>query len=171
MIDFETLSAFRQSIQEATMSEPALTGSCQCKHITYSSTSLPTHFTNCYCLTCRKVSGAPFVAFGGFPTSAITWISGYDTLTKTSYSKFAERAHCAKCGTPIYMSYKFRPENISITSGSIDEESIKGELPKAVKHIFVEEKAPWYELPDDKLPRYQQYPPEFQKMVDEFMKV
>ncbi|KAE9375425.1 DUF636 domain-containing protein, partial [Stipitochalara longipes BDJ] len=147
-----------------------LTGSCRCGHITYTSASPPKEFTNCYCQTCRKLSGAPFLTFGLFPTSAITWTSGEKTLTKTTYSDMAERTHCASCGSPISMQYKCQPELISITAGSIDEDSVKTTLPNLSEHIFVEEveKAGWYELPDDKVTRYSRFPPMFQKKIDEW---
>jgi hypothetical protein len=85
----------------------------------------------------------------------------------------AERTHCAGCGSPISMQYKCQPGLISITAGSIDEESVRATLPKVSEHIFVEkgEKAGWYELPDDKIPKYSRFPPRFQKKIDEWKKV
>src|SRR5882757_7921814 len=154
----------------STKSEPALTGCCQCGHVTYSSSSLPDEFTNCHCQTCRKLSGAPFITFGRFPTSAITWTSGEESLTKTTYSDLAERTHCATCGSPISMQYKFQPGLISITAGTIDEDSVKKELPKISEHIFVEKgkKAVWYDIPDDNIPRYSKFPPSFQRKIEEW---
>jgi hypothetical protein len=153
--------------------EPALTGGCQCRNITYSSSVLPSAFTSCYCNTCRKLSGAPFLTFGAFPSSAITWTSGEDSLTKTTYSDIAERTHCAGCGSPISIEYKCSPDTISITAGSIDEKSVRTTLPKVSQHIFVEkgEKAGWYELPDDKVPKYSKFSSGFQKKIDEWKKV
>jgi hypothetical protein len=150
-------------------SKPVLTGGCRCGHITYSSSSPPDEFTNCHCQTCRKLSGAPFLTFARFPTSAITWTSGEESLTKTAYSDLADRTHCAGCGSPISMQYKCQPDLISITAGSIDEESVNATLPKVSEHIFVEkgEKAGWYEIPDDKIPRFSRFPPRFQKKIQE----
>lgn len=88
-------------------SEPALTGGCQCGNVTYSSSSPPSSFTNCHCQTCRKLSGAPFLTFGAFPSSAITWTSGEESLRKTTFSEIAERTHCAGCGSPISMQYAY----------------------------------------------------------------
>ena len=53
------------------------------------------------------------------------------------------------------MQYKSNPDRISITAGSINEESIKGALPKIKEHIFVDQnkKSGWYDLPEDDLPR------------------
>lgn len=71
------------------------------------------------------------------------------------------------------MQYKCQLDLISITAGSIDEDSVKKELPKISEHIFVEkgEKAGWYEVPDDKIPRYSRFPPRFAKKIEEWEKV
>jgi hypothetical protein len=70
------------------------------------------------------------------------------------------------------MQYKCSPESISITAGSIDEDSVKTALPPVSLHIFVEkgEKAAWFELPDDKIPRYSRFSPRFQRKIDEWKK-
>ena len=67
------------------------------------------------------------------------------------------------------MQYKCQPDLIGITAGSIDEESVNATLPKVSEHIFVEkrEKAGWYEIPDDKIPRFSRFPPRFQKKIEE----
>jgi hypothetical protein len=130
-----------------------LAGGCMCGNVTYISTALPLDMTNCHCQTCRRLSGAPFTTFAGFPTTAITWI-GEDRIKKAKYSEIAERGHCSECGSPLYMQYQCSKETISITAGSIDEKSVKGKLPKPDHHIFVEdgEKAGWYDI-EDKLPK------------------
>jgi len=68
------------------------------------------------------------------------------------------------------MQYRFQPGFISITAGSIDEESVKKELPKMSEHIYLDEKAGWFEMPDDKIPRYAKFPLTFQGKIDEWKK-
>jgi hypothetical protein len=46
---------------------------------------------------------------------------------------------------------------MSITVGSIDEGSVKGELVKPSMHIFLEEKAGWFDLPEDGLKRFEKW--------------
>jgi len=162
------------SISSGSTIRPALTGSCQCGKVAYSSSVLPSSLTTCHCKTCRKISGAPFLTFGSFPTSAITYSSGISSLTKTSYSELGDRAHCSGCGTPISMQYKCQPDNISITVGSIDEESLKAPLPKVSQHIFLSEKASWFEMPGEEKERCQKFDKfstNFQKKVDGWKKV
>jgi len=152
-------------------SQITLTGGCFCGQVTYFSTALPDALVNCHCQTCRRLSGAPFLTLGNFPAAAITWTSGADSLRRKQYSDLADRTHCAECGSPISMQYKFQQDQISITAGSINEESIQGILPKVTAHIFVQEKAGWDHLPEDRAPRYTKFTTGFQKKVDAWKEV
>lgn len=49
------------------------------------------------------------------------------------------------------------PERMAITVGSIDEGSVKGKLMKPTGHIFLEEKAGWFDLPEDGLERFDRF--------------
>lgn len=46
---------------------------------------------------------------------------------------------------------------MSIVAGSIDEGSVKGELTKPTEHIFLKEKAGWFDLPEDGLGRFERF--------------
>jgi hypothetical protein len=94
-------------------------------------------------------------------------------MKKTSYSDIAERGHCAECGSPISMAYKCEPDIIYLTAGTMDEDSIRGPLPKVKEHIFLEEKArTWYDLPeDDKLAKYSRFSSVFQKKIEAWRSV
>ncbi|KAG0646325.1 hypothetical protein D0Z07_8365 [Hyphodiscus hymeniophilus] len=156
----------------STTSEPALTGGCQCGAVTYESTALPDELTNCHCFTCRKISGGAYLTFARFPSASLTWKSKSNALKTTQYSDMAMRWHCADCGSPISMMYKFQREKISLTAGSIDEKSVKGVLVKPVEHIFLAEKAPWFIVPDDGLNRFETFPDMegFVKKMEEWKK-
>jgi len=49
---------------------------------------------------------------------------------------------------------------------------VKTTLPKVSEDIFVEEveKSGWYDLPNDKVPKYSRFPPSFQKKIDAWRK-
>lgn len=64
------------------------------------------------------------------------------------------------------MKYDHQPGAIGLAAATIDEMSVKGELPKVDHHIFLDEKAGWYDLPDDNLERFAQHRPKFQKALD-----
>lgn len=68
-------------------SHPGFTGSCFCTRISYTSTSLPTEVTNCHCLTCRRLSGGPFLPFAMAPSANFTFHITNDA-TSFGTSKF-----------------------------------------------------------------------------------
>lgn len=94
-------------------------------------------------------------------------------MKKTSYSDIAERTHCAECGSPISMTYKCEPDVVHLTAGTMDEDSIRGPLPKVVEHIFLEEKArTWYDLPDDsKVAKHARFSCTFQRKIEAWKEV
>ena len=53
------------------------------------------------------------------------------------------------------MLYKSQPEENHITAGSIDEGSVQGVLLKPRKHIFLAEKAGWFDVPEDGMGRFE----------------
>jgi hypothetical protein len=64
------------------------------------------------------------------------------------------------------MYYDHQPDCIGLAAGTIDEKSVKGQLPKTDHHIFLDEKAGWYDLPDDGLGRFARHRPTFQRDLD-----
>jgi len=68
------------------------------------------------------------------------------------------------------MAYTCSPETIQISAGSIDENSVRGTLPRVSQHIFMEKKLGWYDLPDDDVPKFSKFSPGFQRKVDECKK-
>jgi len=53
-----------------------------------------------------------------------------------------------------------------MVAGTIDRDSVKGELPKLTVHIFVGHKEKGYELPDDEIPRYEEHTPDFEAKLE-----
>jgi hypothetical protein len=71
------------------------------------------------------------------------------------------------------MRYLCEPESIHMTAGTIEEQSVKGKLPKVKHCIFVPEaKGMWYDVGvDEKIPRYRGFRGEFQKAIDDWRRV
>ena len=53
------------------------------------------------------------------------------------------------------MAYKSVPELIGIPAGTIDPGSDGGDIPRPDCHIFLGEKAGWFEVPGDGLERFE----------------
>lgn len=157
-------------------------GSCACGSTKWTSTARPSDIQYCHCVTCRKVSGAPFLAFANFETTAVTWntttggATPFETegsLRVSSFSKVALRGSCRECGTPMFMRYRVDDARIDVVAGTMDEDdevraAVAGVRGRA--HIFTSQKAPWYEIGEDGLERFERFSPGFQERLDEWEK-
>ncbi|KAI0168939.1 Mss4-like protein [Hypoxylon sp. FL1284] len=137
-----------------------LRGSCLCGTVHVESRMLPEAITACHCVECRKASSNPFLTFGLFHNDYVQWAvatpSGgrrqlhgdlADGIRLTYYSDVAVRGWCARCGTPLFMKYHCRPDGTSITLGMVDDQHTVGTMPPLKEHIFLAEKAAWWNMP------------------------
>ncbi|KUJ16111.1 uncharacterized protein LY89DRAFT_74967 [Mollisia scopiformis] len=159
-----------------------LRGSCLCGMIHLESKMLPESITICHCLECRKASSNPFLTFGLFHNDFIQWYMAqphgsrkdlHGDLSKgiklTYYSDIATRGWCPRCGTPLFMKYHCRPDGTSITMGLVDDEHIVGSMPPVKEHIFLGDKAVWWNVPlDDGTARYQGFNEPFTRRLLEW---
>lgn len=61
------------------------------------------------------------------------------------------------------MQYYRDPEHIGVTVASIDHASVP--LGRPQFRIFVKESPSWYQIPEDGLPRHDEFNPSFQKLL------
>lgn len=137
-------------------------GSCACGRITYKCSSKPLDVALCHCITCRKLGGGSYQAFVLIDAAKVSFHDHKDRIDLSALpsrsqfgieilalSKFAERAFCAECHTPLGMRYKHSQGLHSITLGTVDEDTIRdAEVRKALMpsfHIFTSQKAWWCE--------------------------
>ena len=136
-----------------------LSGTCACGKVAYQSSTLPISITLCHCIECRKASGAPFLAFGLFHNTALQWSTlslNSDLPLKIKASPISEqgasiavRGSCGDCGSPLFMKYHCRPDGISVVMGIMDDAGVTGRIVRPKEHIFLGEKARWWDLADD----------------------
>jgi hypothetical protein len=126
----------------------ALKGGCLCGFVRYQVDAVPIDETNCHCTMCRRASGAPFVAWFTVPKTAVRWVTG--TPSSFASSAHATRAFCPRCGTPLTFSSLQSPDEIDLTTASLDEPS---QVPPR-DDTYVASKLPWVVL-DPNLPKYQ----------------
>jgi hypothetical protein len=140
-------------IAQTVEDEVVFEGGCRCGNVRYTSGAIPSDIIICYCRACQQVSGSGCLPFVQVPlnTFRVTKASTRQTLRLSSV---AERTFCSSCGTPVSLTYSFESDQISVTVGSVDWPSLRSEAPKVGKHIFVSEKAPWVQLPDDGAERW-----------------
>ncbi|KAJ5406373.1 hypothetical protein N7465_007657 [Penicillium sp. CMV-2018d] len=118
-------------------------GSCACNYISYTASTPPTSLVNCHCTTCRKQAGAPYQSWAFFATEDIRW---HVNPTERRVTNGATRTFCPQCGSTLGMLQHGDPKGIAIAAGTLDEGKILIPLPS--HHIFLSEKASWFELPE-----------------------
>jgi hypothetical protein len=94
---------------------------------------------------CRRQSGH-FVAGVGAKRADFR-MTGEEKLTWYQSSSFARRGFCSACGSILF--WDDGSDRIGISMGSLDQPTGL----RLARHIFVEDKADYYEI-DDSLPKF-----------------
>jgi hypothetical protein len=76
-----------------------MSGGCYCGYVRYATDGTPSDETSCHCSVCRRVSGAPFVAWFTVPVAALRFTAGEPVLFRSS--EHGTRSFCPRCGTPL----------------------------------------------------------------------
>ncbi len=128
-------------------------GSCLCGGVRFEIVRAVGPFELCHCRRCRKASGSAFVAGLGVRTEDFRLLAGSDVIT-TYEAPILERppayrtSFCSRCGSPVPNPAP-DAEWFEIPAGLLDDDPVL----RPDKHIFVELKAPWFEITED-LPQY-----------------
>jgi hypothetical protein len=103
----------------------------------------------CHCKECQRASGSAFAANAPVRTRYFTWIAGDELVSEYESSPGKFRAFCRRCGSPIYSRRDSEPELRRIRLGTLDADPER----RPLAHVWVGEKAPWYEI-EDSLPQH-----------------
>ena len=124
-------------------------GRCLCGGVRFAIERAVGPFELCHCTRCRKVSGAAFFAGLGVRAEDYRLLSGRE-LIRSFELPLVENpppyrtSFCSRCGSPVP-----NPEPdadwLEIPAGLLDDDP--GLEPD--KHIFVELRAPWFEITDE----------------------
>jgi hypothetical protein len=94
-------------------------GGCFCGQIRYAIADGAHIVANCHCSMCRKISAAPFVTWMVVPTQSFEYLKGRPKVLQSSEK--GTRYFCADCGTPLVCVIKSRPDEVDVTTGSLDQ--------------------------------------------------
>lgn len=94
-------------------------GGCFCGSVRYSLSAEPVGSMVCHCQTCRRVSGAPVVAWLTVEETHFSFIKG--SPATFSSSDPVRRTFCTACGTPLTYQSASSPGEIDVTTATLDE--------------------------------------------------
>jgi len=136
-------------------------GSCLCGGVRFEIDRAVGPFELCHCRRCRKVTGSAFFSGVYVRTEDFRLLEGKELITSYEAPILREppayrASFCSKCGSPVpnpgpnsERRPRTRGRALEVPAGLLDDDP--GLRPD--KHIFVELRAPWFEI-TDQLPRY-----------------
>nr|TFG54812.1 MAG: aldehyde-activating protein [Hyphomicrobiales bacterium] len=100
-------------------------GGCLCGTVRYEVAMAPAMMGDCYCLDCRRSSGAAHCAHMGVPKAAVKLSGEVARFEKPADSgNIVTRCFCPNCGSPIYSTNSAMPELLFIRASSLDDPEI-----------------------------------------------
>jgi hypothetical protein len=136
------------NVPRQTTNRRTLLGKCLCGAIDYAIADEFKYALNCHCSDCRRATGSAFKPFAGIERSKLDITRGQDQVLIFGDENANHDVHCKVCGSLLY----------SVVSGGAMAHVTLGTLVDAptirpTAHIFVGDKAPWFEITDN-LPQY-----------------
>lgn len=129
------------------MSE-VLRGSCLCGSIRYVVVGAPLYAGYCHCSECRKFSGSAFSATIGVRLTDLRVDDAGDYLGTYRKTEMSAMKFCRNCGSSLFVE-KTGYGLVHLRMGTLDSDTPM----KPQAHVHVSSKAPWYDIPDDGLPK------------------
>ncbi len=137
------------------MSSSPLTGSCGCGAVHFEISQPPTAAAYCHCTRCQKRTGTAAQASALVAPGSVTVTAGQDRLRDWRPPGGLAKTFCGECGSHLFVRDPDSGEISVVRMAAIDGES--GVRPAA--HQFVAYAAPWEEIRDDGLPRFEERAP------------
>ena len=127
-------------------------GGCLCGKVRYRVEGPPLRVGYCHCRMCQRASGAPLVAWIGWPAERFALIRG----EPASFASSAKgvRSFCPACGSQLLFRDPRGAGEVEVTLASLDDPAAF----RPQEHIWTASRFPWLELAD-RLPRYEGAPP------------
>ena len=122
------------------MSRIMTNGGCYCGAVRYRVNGKTKSRANCHCENCRRAAGAQAVAWITVNKTDFQFEKGEPKRYKTDTGAF--RTFCSACGTSLTYEIDDRPDDIDITTGSLDHPQEFA----PTKDVFADEKLSWVPL-------------------------
>lgn len=122
-------------------------GGCLCGSIRYQITGPLDNLCFCHCESCRRASGAPFVAWGTVHDGLLETTAGEPLVVRSS--EHVERTFCGLCGSSLTYKHSKRANQIDVTLATLEDPSRF----RPESHIWTQDKLDWVSI-DDGLPQH-----------------
>ena len=99
--------------------EAKIEGGCHCGAIRYALSAPPQQSMICHCRTCRRISGAPVVAWLTVDPATLTITKGKPAHYASSTN--VARQFCNQCGTQLTYARTDDASYIDVTTASLDD--------------------------------------------------
>jgi len=96
-----------------------IAGGCACGAVRYQASGPPRQSMICHCRDCRRAAAAPVVAWVTFASADFAMAKGAPAAFASS--RRVRRRFCAACGTPLTYAHEARPDEIDVTTCSLDD--------------------------------------------------
>jgi hypothetical protein len=130
-----------------------LTGHCLCGKVQYEVSQAPVAMMYCHCEECRRATGSSLNTSIFVRREDFRLTSGQGLVASHETSPDNIRHFCSGCGSPLFKFFPLPAGMMTVRAGTLDSDP--GVRPAG--HIWVSEKAPWFEIADG-LPQFQKGP-------------
>lgn len=127
------------------------TGACLCGGVKYEIDGSISPIWLCHCSKCRRTTGSAFHASAVCQPEDFRWTSGEDMISEYEDTPGYRVRFCNRCGSPV-PNFLENHGLYFLHVGGLDSDPGR----QIVHHIFVDSKAPWFEILDDK-PQYPEH--------------
>lgn len=129
-------------------------GSCLCGKVSYQFTGEGRVFQYCHCSRCQKFTGSAHASNIIVDPDQFKWLSGEEMVGRFEHpdAKHFATSFCKSCGSSLPWKTK-TGKAVVIPAGTLDTDPGM----KPMHNIYYEDKAPWYEAPEN-LKKYDALP-------------
>ncbi len=120
-------------------------GGCLCGGIRFEISGDLWDMCYCHCQMCRRAHGTPFGNFVAANPRDRQYTEGEELIARYQSSADGSRTFCSRCGSRLEFQNSRAPEETWIAVGTFDDDPGI----RSTSHIWVDSKAPWYEITDD----------------------
>jgi hypothetical protein len=134
------------------MADPSLTGSCGCGAVRFEIAEPLVAAAYCHCTRCQKRTGTAAQASAKVAPGSVTVLEGEGLLRDWAPPGGLAKTFCEECGSHLFAREPETGEIVIVRMAAIDGDPVV----RPAAHQFVAYAAPWEEIHEDGLPRFEE---------------